>query len=91
MKILNLTQHPASSEQRQAGVIDLPPELKRKLAEFLTFEELPRRNEIRLRAEKIADLAYGYIMGQGGWGDAIIGRAMIGGAPYLMAPLRTCY
>jgi len=77
MIVLNLTQHAASPEQRAAGVCDLEGADLTELRELLTFEELPDAAEIRRRAEATARLA-------GGTGAA---AAMIGGAPYLMAPL----
>lgn len=71
--ILNVTQHPASPEQREAGVVDAPY----TLAGALTFEELPTRDEIETRAIWLADLAR----------DEGAEAAMIGGAPYLMPAL----
>jgi len=73
--ILNLTQHPASPEQVQAGVVE--PEDKTKVRELLTFNEIPSRNEIIETAEVLADLAK----------DHGAEAAMIGGALFLMAPL----
>jgi hypothetical protein len=73
--IVNLTQHPGTPEQ---GVTDLTGEAKERLVELLTFEEIPSRVDIIDRAYGIATL--GAVMPRA---DA----AMIGGAPYLMAPL----
>jgi len=73
--IINLTQHRATPEQLEAGVIDLPEEDRRVLTQYLTFNVLPDHEEIYHRACTIASFALAY--------DA----AMIGGAPYLMAPL----
>ncbi len=74
-EIANLTQHTASEEQKKAGVFDLNEERQEKLKQLLTFEELPTKEEIQERAEKITELAED------------TGKAMIGGAPYLMASL----
>ena len=90
MCILNLTQHNASPEQLKAGVIDMtmagqPTELK----ELLTFDNLPSREDVNDRAKKIADWAEMEIYCSGGHsGDNFkINAVMIGGAPFLMAPL----
>ncbi len=75
--ILNLTQHAATPEQISAGVVDLAPELRAKLTALLTFDALPSRREVDQRAERIAHLV-----------EPLEGKqAMLGGAPYLMAPL----
>ena len=54
--ILNLTQHQATKEQLEDGVIDLPTSYREKLVKFLTFEKLPNCNEIKERAGAIYDL-----------------------------------
>jgi hypothetical protein len=73
--IINLTQHPGTPEQ---GVTDLTGEARERLIELLTFDAIPSRVDILTRAYGIATL--GAVMP---FADA----AMIGGAPYLMAPL----
>jgi len=84
--ILNLTQHPASAEQIAAGVVDLPPVERGALQRALTFDSLPTAEDLSERAEYIASLAA--LNGLGGDGDDPHPMvAMIGGAPYLMAPL----
>ncbi len=75
--ILNLTQHPATAEQVAAGVVDLPAEPRAFLQRLLTFTALPSRREVDQRAEQIAALVE----------PATCKQVMIGGAPYLMAPL----
>ena len=79
--ILNLTQHPATTEQIEAGVIDLPDSVRKELIKLLTFDQRPDREEIEDRAEAIALLADSLLPEEGN------PAAMIGGAPYLMAPL----
>lgn len=77
--IINLTQHPATPEQIAAGVVDMPAPQREELIKLLTFEEVIYPPELRERAEAIADLA-----------DRTFPKAedaMIGGAPFLMAPL----
>lgn len=89
MAILNLTQHAATPEQTAAGVIDLPEEAREALVALLTFANLPTSDEVAARAADIAELAASLASaedrddGSVGFGS----HAMIGGAPYLMAPL----
>ena len=72
-QIINLTQHKASAEQVKDGVVDL--EDSEILKDFLTFRTKPSSEGIKYRAKAIAMFAVGSK------------KAMIGGAPYLMAPL----
>ena len=76
MTIINLTQHQATAEQLQAGVVDLPTEQRTKLIGLLTFEEIPTPDEIQERAKSIVDLTDSLPMAPE--------KAMIGGAPYLI-------
>jgi hypothetical protein len=98
MSIINLTQHAATPEQVAAGVFDLPPSLRGRLSALLTFDTIPSAEEIKARAHDIALLAAALADGHdraeevGGEVDendtgAFALHAMIGGAPYLMAPL----
>lgn len=73
--ILNLTQHAATPEQVEAGVVE--PDEKARVQALLTFSAIPSLDEIYERAEAIADVASRHGATQ----------VMIGGAPYLMAPL----
>lgn len=77
MKIVNLTQHAATPDQQEAGVFDLPNAEREQLKKLLTFQSPPSASEIADRASRIAGMAFAT-------GAA---RAMIGGAPYLMAAL----
>ena len=79
MSILNLTQHLATPEQAEAGVIDLPSGYRKRACKLLTFESIPTQEEIEQRAEDLADIASEF--------DAE--AVMIGGAPYLMAELES--
>lgn len=81
--IINLTQHPASPEQKEQGVADLKQLELEALKELLTFEKIPNQQELEKRAEAIAELA----AMNGLPGDPWPNAAMIGGAPYLMAHL----
>ena len=81
MNILNLTQHSATPEQVADGVIDLTGESLEELIECLTFDEYPDETEILARVESITTLA-------ACWQDMVdADSAMIGGAPWLTAPL----
>ena len=75
--IINLTQHPASSEQIEAGVVDIGGEDRQLLRDLLTFEAIPSPDNIDDRAFELTALA------------VRLGatHAMIGGAPYLMSTL----
>jgi hypothetical protein len=73
--IVNLTQHSASVEQIDSGVVE--PLNKKEVQDLLTFSTLPSVEEVSARATALADLvvAEGYK------------KAMLGGAPFLMGPL----
>ena len=77
--IINLTQHIATQDQLEAGVVDLPAAEQAELAGLLTFNELPTIERVQARAKALARIAK----------DHGANRAMIGGAPYLMAPLES--
>jgi hypothetical protein len=79
LNMLNLTQHNASNEQIEAGVIEPSLEIKNKIVQLLTFGELPSRNELTIRARKIALLVV----------DSKVNSAMIGGAPFFMTSLES--
>ena len=85
MRILNLTQHPATPEQVAAGVVDLTPAQRVIVGRWLTFDEVPTQGTIQTRAKLLAQAAAddSIVIGEVGPFDA----AMIGGAPYLMASL----
>jgi len=77
MTITNLTQHSSTPEQAAVGVRDLRPEHQERLRALLTFDILPSAQDVEKRAEEIA--AFAATLG--------VETAMIGGAPFLMAPL----
>ena len=80
MKILNLTQHIATDAQVSVGVVE-PGEIEKEIIrDFLTFDSLPSKSEINIRAKKLAEIAR----------KSGITRVMIGGAPYLMHQLEEC-
>lgn len=78
-RIINLTMHPATPAQTEAGVVDFTGNALADLRTLLNFEELPSARTLERRARHLADLANR---------STIKPRvAMIGGAPFLMAPL----
>ncbi len=78
--IINLTQHKATPEQTTAGVVDMAEDWRtRVLVQLLTFDKIPDATELRGAAESIAYLCTEQF--------PTANTAMIGGAPYLMAPL----
>ena len=79
--IVNLTQHAASADQIEAGVIDMVGKDLESLKALLTFDDLPSAAEIDRRAREITRLAKDALFGQPER------KAMIGGALWLMAPL----
>jgi hypothetical protein len=84
MKVLNLTQHPATAEQKDAGVFDLGGMRREALIAALTFYECPTELEVWERAQTIADLAT-----QTAESGQAFTDVMIGGAPFLMPSLRS--
>ena len=81
MRILNVTQHRATAEQVAAGVVDIETTdgeyFATKIKSLLTFDEIPSREEMELRAEDIACFCH----------DGGHKAVMIGGAPFFMAYL----
>jgi len=78
MRIINLTQHPATAEQAAAGVFE--PADKQKVQRLLTFNVQPVQDEIVCRAQDLAAIA----------AEEKAEAAMIGGALWLMGPLEVC-
>lgn len=83
LKMLNLTQHAATPEQKLVGVVEIPEYLKKELIELITFEEVPSPANMEDRAIKIAQLyeRARSILSQDGM-VPIGSFAMVGGAPY---------
>ena len=78
MKIINLTQHEPSPQQVNAGVIS---ERSDEIKALLDFAEMPTFSNIKFKANKLALIAKAVSK------TTEATHAMIGGAPYLMAPL----
>jgi hypothetical protein len=73
--VMNLTQHPSTAEQVEAGVVE--PAEKGAVQAALTFDAIPTASEMAERAAFLARIAV----------DSGCKKAMIGGAPFFMAPL----
>lgn len=73
--ILNLTQHPATPEQVDAGVFE--PANKAEVQALLTFDAIPHPRTLHERALALTEIAIRH----NAW------EVMIGGAPYLMGDL----
>lgn len=92
--ILNLTQHQMTPEQYEYNGVKLKElyfEIKeeqedheKELKTLLNFHELPTKDSINLRVMQITTFALNYFMGAGVQNNRY---ALIGGAPYLTAPL----
>lgn len=78
MCVINLTQHKATAEQVAAGVVDLDGEMREELVTCLTFNEMPNEWDIRSRVTGMLTLLECFDRPE---------KVMIGGAPWLMAPL----
>ena len=95
--ILNLTMHQATPEQVAAGVYN--PKTPDDIKAALTFNTLPSKQEIEVKALTLAAIAVREVFNRVladrpeseemlGIEDQMLGmRVMVGGAPYLMAPL----
>lgn len=87
MLIVNLTQHLSTPEQRAAGVVDLPEAQRSRLKEALDFDAIPTPEEMAQRLDVLVDLALMNGLGGDEGDDPTPQAAMIGGVPFLMAPL----
>jgi hypothetical protein len=86
--ILNLTQHIVTPEQEAQLVVE-PRMTKEKIRKLLTFEEIPKKEEIESRATKLAEIAVSEASHYAGDTDneVWITRVLIGGAPFFMGAL----
>jgi hypothetical protein len=84
--ILNLTRHPATPEQREAGVVDLPEYLQEQLVKVIEFKQIPSKQELLTRSIRVLDIIHRAYENE----SFPVGReVMIGGAPYFMPVLET--
>ena len=92
--IINLTQHKMTEDQYQYNgtklkelTYEIPEEQEdheKELKALLNFHELPTKDSINLRVMQITAYALDYFMGAAIENNRY---ALIGGAPYLTAPL----
>lgn len=76
-KTINLTGTPATAEQLEEGVVDLPEAAATKVSKLATFTRIPQQNLLAARAADIAELAV----------QAGATHAVIGGEPYFVGHL----
>lgn len=77
-KIVNLTQHTGTPDQVAEGLVE--PLDKKEVQELLTFKDVPEKEDIWYRAERLAEIAE----------ENGAEKALIGGALWLMYPLSEC-
>jgi hypothetical protein len=80
--IVNFTQHTATQDQLDAGVIEPTVEQKARIVHALTFTTLPSVAELHGRTSVLATI-------MGSYEPDLAGEVkfMVGGAPYLMSAL----
>lgn len=86
MKIINLTQHKATQDQVDAGVIDLTGATLDHLKNLITFHQIPETGEMRTRAKAIVAMTKAVAKDLHIDPDGIM--VMVGGAPYFMPTLQ---
>lgn len=95
--MVNLTQHELTEDQFHHNGEELTvvsykgneKEVKNNIISFLTFNTIPTKEIIRIRAEYLANIAYNTIRQAEDLSEIPATRkyALIGGAPYLMGAL----
>ncbi len=73
--VLNLTQHQATQEQVNAGVVE--PADKQQVQQLLTFDRLPSNHDLVISANELVKIA----------AKSGCRKVMIGGAPFFMPVL----
>jgi hypothetical protein len=86
--MLNITQHAVSAEQQAVGVYDVEKkEWRESILVLLTFTDLPTKQEVEERAYLLVELIEEILLDTFETSGFSTRSVMIGGAPYLMAPL----
>jgi len=81
MNIINLTQHPATEEQRRAGVVDPGSDRRNLIGRLLTFHDVPTPKDLD-------DAVAGLVAEINRINATVpVSGVMIGGAPFLMPRL----
>ena len=83
--ILNLTQHNATKDQQDAGIIDMPVEFQVALKGLLTFPTQYTRADLEYRALQIHELVRDFC----GTSEEVLEGVMIGGMPSFMPVLES--
>ena len=83
--ILNLTQHNATKDQQDAGIIDLPADFQTALKSLLTFPTTYTRADLEYRALQIHELVRDFC----GPSKEVFKGVMIGGMPSFMPVLES--
>ena len=83
--ILNLTQHNATKDQQDAGIIDMPVEFQVALKGLLTFPTQYTRADLEYRALQIHELVRDFC----GTSKEVLEGVMIGGMPSFMPVLES--
>ena len=83
--ILNLTQHNATADQINAGIIDMPVEFQVALKGLLTFPTTYTRADLEYRALQIHELVRDFC----GTSKEVLEGVMIGGMPSFMPVLES--
>ena len=83
--ILNLTQHNATKDQQDAGIIDMPVEFQVALKGLLTFPTQYTRADLEYRALQIHELVRDFC----GPSKEVLKGVMIGGMPSFMPVLES--
>lgn len=89
MHIFNLTQHYATPEQVEAGVIEPRGDIRTAINELLNFDTIPTKLELEERAEALSTIAAMYDVFEESDSDFELfpDAVMLGGAPYFMSTL----
>ena len=83
--ILNCTQHKATYDQINKGVMDIVvPYIRKKVVDLITFEEIPTQEILKYQANTLAN--YLIEINKTHYQNQI-NKVMIGGAPYFMSHL----
>ena len=83
--ILNLTQHNATKDQQDAGIIDMPVDFQTTLKGLLTFPTQYTRADLEYRALQIHELVRDFC----GTSKEVLEGVMIGGMPSFMPVLES--
>ena len=83
--ILNLTQHNATKDQQDAGIIDMPVDFQTALKGLLTFPTQYTRADLEYRALQVHELVRDFC----GTSKEVLEGVMIGGMPSFMPVLES--